>query len=218
MGCVVDQRRLGLRRGVLEKSIGGYSGLFRVNFYNLTVYEFPRNEGSPFGYSLPCASCSFDLPPNSYLYVIGSNPSGKASVTVLDAENDTLSNATVLGAVLVDNAFPSARAGNYLVVNSCFNPKFMVAYADGKPLKDPVYGYDGSWIFAVGKSAQGKYAVGYSIVQQAAFYAAYALVVAYTAFLIFYPVSGKFAGRAHASSTRAFALKRARRPGGASPT
>jgi len=180
--------------------ISGYSGLFRVNFYNLSVYELLRNGGSMFGYSLPCASCSFNLPPNSYLYVISSNSSGKVLVTILDAENDTLSNVSVLGAVLVDNAFLSARTGDYLVVNSYYNPKFMVVYADGKPLKDPVYGYDESWIFAVGKSAEGKYVVEYSLVQQVTLYAAYALVVAYIAFLIFYPVSGTFADRAYSSS------------------
>jgi len=74
----------------------------------------------------------------------------------------------------------------------------MVAYTDGKPFKDQVYGYDASGIFVVGKSAEGKYAVEYSLLQQVALYVAYALLVAYIAFLIFYPVSGTFADRAYA--------------------
>jgi len=50
----------------------------------------------------------------------------------------------VFGAVLAENAPLSARADNYVVVNSCFNPNFMVAYADGRPLSGPVRDCDGS--------------------------------------------------------------------------
>jgi hypothetical protein len=41
--------------------------------------------------------------------------------------------------------------------------------------------------------------VEYSLLQQVALYVAYALVVAYIAFLIFYPVSEAFANNAYAS-------------------
>jgi len=175
--------------------VSGYSGVLRVNFYNLSVYELPRDGDSIFGYSLPCASCSFEVPPGSYLYVIGANSSGKAAVAVLDSENGTLSGMDIFGAVLAGNAPLSARAGNYVVVNSYFNPNFMVAYADGRPLSGPVHGYDGSWIFAAGGSAEGKYSIGYSLTQEIAFYAAYALTVAYIVFLIFYPISTDIRGR-----------------------